>query len=224
MDAPADPAKLRAVLERLEAEESRRRAEKVAAGEIVSIPLFIVAGSETEARLRAEQAQADKLSELRAAGETREIIFAVTMVRTGVVRHGEAADAGRVPAAPSFLPALNSAAAPRLSSRTPPDANEDIRAARVPKQEAPQPPIIESFVQVQVRRCRDEDDPGEVAQAWFSVDAGTLTLTGTDGKHITSRAMIPGEDPKALARKLLRKKKQPSDFDRPLSYPSAGLA
>ena len=56
------------------------------------MPLCIVAGSESEARARVEQAKADKLAELRAAGDQREVVFDVTMVVTGVVRHGEATE------------------------------------------------------------------------------------------------------------------------------------
>jgi hypothetical protein len=111
---------------------------------------------------------------------------------------------------------------PGPSAAAPPP-NEEVTGDRAPKQEAPQP-VFETYVQVQVRRCRDEEDPGEIAEGWFSVAGGVLTLTGTNGKFITSRDIIAGVDPKALARELLREKKQPSDFDRPLSYPSAGLA
>ena len=66
------------------------------------MPLCIVAGSETEARAQVEQAKADKLAELRAAGDQREVVFAVTMVVTGVVRHGETADPASGPSAPAF--------------------------------------------------------------------------------------------------------------------------
>ena len=83
------------LLARLEAEREQRLAEKIAAGEIVSVPLFIVAGSETEARAQVEQAKADKLAELRAAGDQREVVFTVELVVTGVVRHGEAATLSR---------------------------------------------------------------------------------------------------------------------------------
>ena len=68
------------LLARLEAEREQRLAEKIEAGEIVSVPLFIVAGSESEASAKVEQAKADKLAELRAAGDQREVVFAVTMV------------------------------------------------------------------------------------------------------------------------------------------------
>ena len=45
------------------------------------MPLFVVAGSESEARAKVEQAKADKLAELRAAGDTREVVFDVTTSR-----------------------------------------------------------------------------------------------------------------------------------------------
>ena len=54
------------LLARLEAEREQRLAEKIAAGEIVSVPLCIVGGSEASARAQVEQAKADKLTELRA--------------------------------------------------------------------------------------------------------------------------------------------------------------
>ena len=68
------------LLARLEAEREQRLAEKIAAGEIVSVPLCIVAGSEASARAQVEQAKADKLAELRAAGDQREVVFAVNVV------------------------------------------------------------------------------------------------------------------------------------------------
>ena len=57
----------------------------------------------TEARAQVEQAKADKLAELRAAGDQREVVFTVELVVTGVLRPGEAADPASVPSAPHFL-------------------------------------------------------------------------------------------------------------------------
>ena len=85
-----DIDKLDAALNRLESEQARRLAEKVEAGEIVSVPLFVVAGSEAVARAQVEGAKAEKLAELRAAGETREVAFTVKLIVTGVCKHGEA--------------------------------------------------------------------------------------------------------------------------------------
>jgi hypothetical protein len=206
-----DPDKLDAVRARLEAERESRLAEKVAAGSLLSMPIVVVVGTASAADAAVEQAKADKLKELHDAGETREVVFATTIVITGVRKHGEATvHEPWKPTAPPYLPRTSSVVA---------KPNEE-EAAR----EEPQPPVIETYIAVQTRRCRDGDDPGEICEGWFSVAGGVLTLTGANGKFITSRDIIAGVDPKALARELLREKKQPSDFDRPLSYPSAGLA
>ena len=97
--------KLDATLARLEAEREQRLAERIEAGEVVRVPLYIVAGSEAEARAKVEGAKADKLAELRAAGETREVVFDVTTVATGVCRPGEATETEPwKPTAPPYLP------------------------------------------------------------------------------------------------------------------------
>ena len=79
---------------------------------------------------------------------------------------------------------------------------------------------------VQVRACHDDDDPGEIAEGWFSIDGKVLTVTDANGRHVGSRAMLEGEDARVVAKQLLRGKKAPEEesFNRPLSYPNAGLA
>jgi hypothetical protein len=102
-----------AAIERLEAERQRRIGEKIAKGEIVGVPLgspegvgcVIVSGSE-DADEQLELAKADKIAELRKAGETREIIFVEptdgtpTVIITGVPR-GELDDDEAPPIAKS---------------------------------------------------------------------------------------------------------------------------
>ena len=73
--------------------------------------------------------------------------------------------------------------------------------------------------------CHDDDDPGEIAEGWFSIDGKVLTVTDANGRHVGSRAMLEGEDARVVAKRLLRGKKAPEEeFNRPLSYPNAGLA
>jgi hypothetical protein len=206
-----DIANIEAARARLKALREQRLAERIEAGEIVSVKLTVVAGSATEARSKVEGAKADKLAELRATGDQREVVFDVTLVTTGVMRCGE----GPVsepwkPTAPPYLPRSS----PMVTA--PSDEKEAVRAE-------PEP-VIESYVQVQVRQCCNDDDAGEISEGWYSIANGQLTLTDASGKFITSRAIAAGEDPKTLARMLLREKRTPSDFNRPLSYPSAGLA
>ena len=141
-----DHNKLDAALERLEAERERRLAEKIEAGEIIEVPLWVVAGSQAGACAQVEQAKADKLAELRAAGETREVVFEVTTVATGVCKHGEATETKPwKPTAPPFLPR--------------PQRDEVVDVVEEEVREDPGP-VIETYVQVQVRQCQDDDDPG----------------------------------------------------------------
>jgi hypothetical protein len=217
-----DPDKLDAVRERLEAEQARRLAERIEAGEIVSVPLFVVAGSESEARARAEEAKADKLAELRAAGDQREVAFDVTMAVTGVLRPGEVADPASVPTAPTFSSREDAAIRPLLPS-PPPHAPDEVVEEEA--REEPQPPVIETYICVQIRQCQDDDDPGEIAEGWYSIDGKVLTVTDANGRHVGSRAMLEGENARVVAKRLLREKAPEAEsFNRRLSYPNAGLA
>ena len=75
-----------------------------------------------------------------------------------------------------------------------------------------------------IRPASDDGDPGAILEGWYSIDEGQLVLTDRERRYLTSRAMIAGEDPKALAKALLCEK-QPSDFNtRRLDYPNLGLA
>jgi hypothetical protein len=213
-------------LARLETEREQRLAEKIAAGEIVEVPLYIIGGSEAEVRSKVEQTKADKLTELRAAGETREITFTVMLVKTGVVRYGEAADPASVPQAPGFSrgdavirPSLPSPVVPRLD-----DDKKGLYIVQTPGD--PQPPVIESYVCVQTRRCVDDEDPGEICEGYFSVDDfSRVTVTNKSGGYVGSRTMLKGEDARVVAKQLLREKSPEAEgFNRRLSYPSAGLA
>jgi hypothetical protein len=49
-------------------------------------------------------------------------------------------------------------------------------------------------------------------------------LRDRDDKHLTSRALLKGEDPAVLAKSLLREVGEPESFHRPISYPKLGLA
>ena len=49
-------------------------------------------------------------------------------------------------------------------------------------------------------------------------------LRDRDDKHLTSRALLKGEDPAVLAKSLLPEVGEPESFHRPISYPKLGLA
>jgi hypothetical protein len=210
------------LLARLEAEREQRLAEKIANGEVVSVPLYVVAGSQTAARARVEQAKAAKLAEMHAAGDQREVVFTGTVVVTGVVQHGEAADPATAPSAPSFLSSEDRAIRAPLPSpvAAAPDEVSDVVEDEV--REAPAP--VEFYVFVTIRNPEDDgSDVGQIMEGYFSVEDGEVVVTDHAHKHIGSRRLGRDEDPKALARELL-KGKPPSDFNtRRLSYPNTGL-
>ena len=80
-----------------------------------------------------------------------------------------------------------------------------------------------TYVRVIIRNGED-GDPGQIAEAYYTIEDGLLVLRDSNDKHITSRALLNGEDPAVLARILLREREAPKDFQRPLHYPKMGLA
>jgi hypothetical protein len=150
------------------------------------------------------------------------VSFEITMAVTGVLRPGEAADPASVPSAPSFSSRED---APRPPLPSPVIAADVITDVVDQVREEPQPPIIESYICVQTRQCRDDDDAGQIAEGWFSIDGKVVMVTDAKGKYVGSRAMLKGEDARVVAKQLLREKTPESEsFNRRLSYPNAGLA
>jgi hypothetical protein len=203
------PEQTEAAIARIRAEKERRAAERIEAGEIVSIQLFIVAGSETEAHGKVEQAKADKLAELRTAGDLRE---GVIRRDNGRCRRGQVRG--------SYRRAVEADGAAILAGAQAGRGRRGRGGSGNPQ------PVIESYVSVQTRACHDDDDAGEIAEGWFSIDGKVLTVTDTNGKYVGSRAMIAGEDARVVAKQLLREKKVPEgeDFNRRLDYPKLGIA
>ena len=105
----------------------------------------------------------------------------------------------------------------------PPHAPDEV--VEEEDREEPQPPVFETYICVQTRACHDDDDPGEIAEGWFSIDDKVLTVTDANGRHVGSRTMLEGENARVVAKQLLREKaREAESFSRPLSYPNAGLA
>jgi hypothetical protein len=76
-----------AAIERLEAEKRRRIDEKVARGEAIFVDLPVVVVGAEDADEALEKARAEKIAELRATGERREILFddaLINVIATGV--------------------------------------------------------------------------------------------------------------------------------------------
>ena len=172
---------------------------RIEAGEIVSVPLCRRGRVRIRARAKVEQAKADKLAELRAAGDQREVVFAVQLV---VDRRVQARGSDRpcVEAERAAIPA-------EVASSDAAATSTEEEAVR----EEPQPPVIETYVQVQIRQCQDDDDPGEIAEGWFSIDGKVVTVTDANGRYVGSRAMLEGEDARVVAKQLLREKEGPGE-------------
>ena len=62
-----------------------------------------------------------------------------------------------------------------------------------------------------------------LAEAYYTVEGGLVVLRDHNDKHITSRALIKGEDPAVLAKSLCEAS-EPESFHRRVSYPKLGLA
>jgi hypothetical protein len=62
------------------------------------------------------------------------------------------------------------------------------------------------------------------AEAYYTIEDGVVVLRDHDDKHLTSRALLKGEDPAVLAKSLLREIGEAESFHRPISYPNPGIA
>jgi hypothetical protein len=78
-------------------------------------------------------------------------------------------------------------------------------------------------VRVTSRNGDDDGDPGAIAEAYYTIEDGVVVLRDRDDKHLTSRALLKGEDPAVLAKSLCEAS-EPESFHRRVSYPKLGLA
>ena len=200
-----DPAKLEAALEQLEAEKARRRQAKIDAGEMVSIQTVVVVGRDEDL----EDAKARALAKHPAPDDGRAVHREFFYIFTGVP--------GGDPDQAEPSPQLQTASEEGNSS--PP--SEEPAGSGVANLSAPSQP---TYVRVTIRNGNDDGDPGAIAEAYYTIEDGVVVLRDRDDKHITSRALLKGEDPAVLARSLLREAEQPKDFNRPIHYPKLGLA
>jgi hypothetical protein len=66
---------------------------------------------------------------------------------------------------------------------------------------------------------------GRVEEGWFSLADGAVEVTGVDGRPIGKRKLEDGEDPRAVAVKILKGhvlRVQEADFHRVLTHESYG--
>jgi hypothetical protein len=150
------------------------------------------------------------LAELRASGDQREVHFDTTVIITGVPRD------------PDFL---RDNSPPLISKETESEPSSDPAPSGLEEPVASETSILSPpYIWVATRQATEDGDPGQIAEAWVTVEGGCVTLTDRDGKHVNSRAMLKGEDPAALARVLLHEARAGTDFNWAISYQKSGVA
>jgi len=198
-----DPDKLEAALEQLETEKARRLQAKIDAGECVSVQTAIVVSA------RDDDTEAERTRALANLPKTtpdgRAIHHDLFFVVTGVPR----AD----PDEPS----------PQVQTTAVSEEGSVASPSEEPARSGPLSSSAPTYVSVTISNG-DDGGPGRIAEALWSVDDGCVVLTDLDGRHLSGRALLKGQDPAAVARALLREMEKPKDFHRPLVYPKMGLA
>jgi hypothetical protein len=227
-------------LERRVLEERERRAkEKVERGEAVLEQIFVVVGGAEDADDAVALAKAQRLAELRAAGQTKEIIFAdPNVIVAGVPRPGRD---------PKYVERLErERAALTADERRWAEKEAEARldafheAARSHEPESPPAPMP---VPIDVVPADDLEWHGIVVQmtgptngSLGSVREGTFAVSTRDairvlyvrndaGSHIDTRLLHEGEDAKTIAKSLLRDHymKRHNSFYDPISYPEKSI-
>jgi len=131
----------------------------------------------------------------------------ITMVVTGVPRAGDPTPEEEYELAPSGS---------TISLEPEPAAREDETNPSPQPRSAPAR-IPPTYVRVVI----EQGDPGRIEEAFYEVVGGMLHLTDLDGNDIGSRRLYGDEDPKGLARALLREHSATSRFNRSIEYPRA---
>jgi hypothetical protein len=188
-----------AALEWFEAEKARRLQDKIDAGEIVSETITVVCTRDEDA----EEAKARALARHPAPDDGRPVHREFLYIFTGVPR-GEHLP-GQAP------PQTTASEGPALPS-------EPAGSGVSPSPSQP----IPTHVQITISNG-NEDDPGQIVEAFYTIEEGLLVLRDRDKKFLTSRALLSGENPRTLARILLREA-APNDFQMPIRYKPWGIA
>jgi pyruvate/2-oxoglutarate dehydrogenase complex dihydrolipoamide acyltransferase (E2) component len=199
-----DRAKALAALEQLEAEKARRRQAKIDSGEVVSVQTTVVVHPDEDE----EAATARAVARHPVPDDGRTVHRELFFVFTGVPR-----DPDHWKEENSSPQAAEASASSEETSRP-----SEEPAASGPSCSEP------TYVRVTIRNGDDNGDPGAIAEAYFTIEDGVVVLRDRDDKHMTSRALLKGQDPTAVARALLREAEEPKSFNHPIRYPKLGLA
>jgi hypothetical protein len=202
-----DAEKLAAFEALLRKDLERRTIER---GDAIHVPLpTIVVSAGEDADTLIEKEKARLTAELRKAGETREVVFDEPLVIfTGVPRGPDRAEKDWAPLSPTNpydryseprKPAGNNAGKATAE-------HSEVEAVKRPD-EGPHRIIV------QVRPPYPErGDHGEVAEGTYTVAGNVVRVEDMEGRSLGGQALRPTDDPKAVARKILREKRAPNDF------------
>ena len=194
-----------AALERLEAERARRLQEKINSGEVVSVQTTVVVEASDE---NTEGACERHLASLPTSTQDgRPIHYDLLVIVTGVPRG---------PHVPGQWVPPQTASSKGTDHPDEETAGSDGVSSHSPSSEP-------TYVRAIVRNGNEDDDPGQIIEARYTVEDGLLVLRDRDDKLITSRALLKGENPATLAKILLRER-APNDFQQPIHYPKLGFA
>jgi hypothetical protein len=201
-----DKQKIKAELKELEADRSRRIAEKIESGTAVRRPVGRVIGIDDSKPLPPARDE-----------QGREIFYEVDTIVTGVPRSGR-----DVPGSPRNHETKSADDKPDYTSHLKTYGGKPIPPLPKPPAEAVKPPEP-GPIQTQVRApSQDGKDPGEIVSGWYDIQNRQVVVWERSGGAPVGRAAYnPGDDVKALARRLLREKRNGSSgFHGALNYPS----
>src|SRR5262249_49109941 len=182
--------------------------EKIEKGEAIRL-LPVIVGHPCSAEAEKQR----RIAALRAAGETREIIFGeqptedgsapIGAIVTGVPRPGRDGEARCENCdCASAEPRYDARAYQReLEKRSEPP----LRAVPKPAPELPLPTEWWPF-RVQIRAGNGGDDPGAIIEGRYGVNGGFIFVEDTQGQPIGMQRLGPNENPAGVAQKLLREK------------------
>jgi hypothetical protein len=220
----------------LATERARRVDAKVESGQAVRAPITVVSAGPDDAESVLVSVGADKVAELRQAGERREIIVEPFQIFTGVPRPWRD---------PRYFERLTRDLAQQTVEQRQRDEAEAAAKVEVfhegtrshePQPDAPMPKAVDVTPPGDLERHGavvqmsgpTNGGPGVVREGAYGVVEGpprVIYIFDDQGNHITTRLLLDGEDAKTTAKSLLRDHymKRHNSFYDPISYPEKSI-
>jgi hypothetical protein len=214
------------------AERERRVDEAVERGEVVRVPLNVVCAAEDDVEEARIRERADKVSELRRAGEQRKPVFDEQVILTGVGRPGrddryaEKLQAEYAQQTIEQRQQEEAEAAKRVEAYHEGSRSHEPEPppAPMPKSVIAEPPpdLQWTGVIAPISGPSAANPAGRAVEGRFGVADFVLFVADAEGRLLTSRVLQPSDDPKAIARGVLRERLKPNPFYGDLPYKKPG--